>query len=172
MRRHGSFRGLAAGALLAALGLAPEAEAQQVELAGIADVMMGIEGGGQGYASGIRRTRTTLRFGLEGYMDEQPLHMPALAVRIELEPAASFGADLRYQLRALDDFTFHAGLSTVLLPKHLIGGTFGAAYRPMLTESLGLYAGPTFEVWFLGADLPADTVLWQAQLEGGLRVAF
>lgn len=160
---------LTAATLMASTSLA---DAQELQIAGAADVIAGIEGGGSGYASGIRRTRTTLRFGADLWVDEWPNNSLGVAGLVEIEPAASFGAEIRYQRRVAGDFVFHIGATAVIAPKHMIGATFGAAYRLDVTEILELNIGPMGTVYFMGADLPDDQVLWQTTIGAGVRVEF
>ena len=164
---------LAATALIVGLCIdASPASAQQLEIAAAADLIAGIEGGGSGYAAGVRRTRTTLRVGADFWVDEWPNSSLGVGALIEIEPSASFGADLRYQHRVANDFVFHVGAAAIIAPKHMIGATFGAAYRIDVTEILEINVGPMGTVYFMGADLPDKQVLWQTTLGGGVRVSF
>ena len=156
-------------AVIAFAAFTAPAEAQQLHAAGAADVIFGIEGGGSGYASGIRRTRTRLRLGAEGYIDESPRHWLGIGALVELEPRAAFGADLRYLLRVRESMVLHAGVTTILAPNYMIGGTFGYAYRRELSKDLELNVNPLVNVYFLGGDLPTDTVIWQGMISVGAR---
>ncbi len=113
-----------------------------------------------------------MRLGADLWVDEWPNNIFGVAALVEIEPHASFGADIRYQRRVSDNFVFHAGALAVLAPKHMIGATFGAAYRIDLNEMLEINVGPQANVYFVGADLPDSQVLWQAVLNGGIRVQF
>lgn len=162
-----------AGALtVSVMTQTPSAQGQEATVAGVADIMSGIEGGGSGYAKGVRRARTSLRFGAEGWIDESPNNLLGLAALIEIEPRASIGADLRYIRLVGDSFAFHAGAIGIIAPKHMIGATFGAAYRLTLGEHAVLNFGPTGQFYFLGADLPEDAVIWQAMFQAGARGTF
>jgi hypothetical protein len=159
-----------AGALT--LAVTPStSRAQQPMFSAAADVMSGVEGGGTGYASGVRRARTTLRLGVDAWIDESPNDLLALAAIVELEPRASIGADLRYT-RLVSDWAFHAGAIAIIAPRHMIGATLGVGYRIPVGEMLTLSVGPTANVYFLGADLPERQVVWQGMLQGGIRVGF
>ncbi len=174
MSRLRPLRAMAtAGAL--ALGLscgAADAWAQRAVVAGAADAMSGVEGGGSGYAAGVQQARTTLRLGAEGYVDEFPNDVFGAAAIIEIEPSASIGADVRYLRQLGESFALHIGAIGIIAPKHMIGATFGAAFRIALGDSFKLQVGPTANVYFLGADLPDDRVLWQGMIQGGVRVEF
>ncbi|MCA9625905.1 MAG: hypothetical protein KC731_43080 [Myxococcales bacterium] len=173
MNRFGSLAPLVAGLLALGVSLvAPTAEAQKLELGAHADVMTGIEGGGTGYAAGVRRARTTLRLGVFGFIDESPENILEASAIAEIEPTASVGADLRYIRLVADVFAFHAGAVGIIAPRHMVGVTLGAAYRIPLGEVLALSVGPTFNLYFLGSDLPNSNVLWQGMLQGGVRVSF
>jgi hypothetical protein len=154
------------------LGWATPAAAQQAEFAAEADVMIGIEGGSSGAAEGVRRTRTTLRLGAEGWIDESPDQHIAVAALIEVEPHASFGADLRYVHIFGDDFGLHVGATAIIAPHYMIGATFGATYRIPVAEHFAVAVGPTATVYFIGSDLPEDQILWQAMGQVGAYVAF
>jgi len=155
---------------LLSLGWTADANAQRAVLAGAVDVMSGIEGGGSGYASGVRRARTTLRVGVEGYNDEFPKNIYTAAAIVELEPRASIGADLRYVRMFGDELALNIGAQAILAPKPLIGASFGAGYRLGLGDTWKLQVGPTINVYFLGADLPDKQVLWQGMLGAGVRL--
>ncbi len=148
------------------------ASAQQLVISAGPDIMMGIEGGGSGYAAGVRRTRTTLRFAAEGFIDESPDNIFAAGVLVEMEPVASVGADLRYMRSFAEQFQFHGGATAIIAPKHMIGATFGFAWRYPLSESVHINLSPTANVYFVGADLPGSSVLWQGIVAGGVRVRF
>lgn len=158
---------LAAAVASAAPTAAP---AQELHVAGAADVLAGIEGGGSGYAAGVRRTRTTLRLGIEGHVDEQPKHWLGVGALVEVEPRASFGADLRYLLRFRETMVLQAGVTTLLAPNNLIGATFGYAYRLPLGTGVELDVNPNVNVYFLGGDLPKDSAIWQGMLALGARI--
>jgi hypothetical protein len=156
-------------ALSALVVYAAPAQAQELHASGAADVVAGIEGGASGYASGIRRTRTMLRLGGEGYVDESPRHGLGIGALVELEPRASFGADLRYLFRFRELLVMHAGVTGILAPENMIGATFGCAYRMPLGKDLELNVNPLVNVYFLGNDLPTDTVIWQGMIAVGAR---
>ena len=152
--------------------VAPPARAQELKVAGAADVIAGVEGGGSGYAAGVRRTRTTIRFGADLWVDEWPNNSLSVAGLVEIEPVASFGADVRYQRRVANDFVFHVGATAVIAPKHMIGATFGAAYRIDVSNMLEINVGPIGNVYFIGKDLPEGQVIWQATIGAGVRIDF
>ena len=54
----------------------------------------------------------------------------------------------------------------------MIGATFGFAWRYPLSESVHINLSPTANVYFVGADLPGSSVLWQGIVAGGVRVRF
>lgn len=146
--------------------------AQRPRFAGTVEVQAGLEGGGEGDASGVRRSRTTLRFGLEGWVDEQPHHRWSAALLAELEPKTGVGLELRYTRVFWDDFAAFAGATGILAPDQLIGVTAGVGWRPLFTEDLGITVGPAVTTYFIGNDLPDGLVLWQTNLQVGARVVF
>jgi hypothetical protein len=163
---------VAAMVVVGLLVIATPAAAQQYVLGGGLDVMAGLEGGGSGYASGIRRTRTSLRVAAEAHVDEFPKDMAALGLLIELEPRGSVGADLRYMRQAGEKLRVNIGATGVVAPKHMLGATFGADYRISFGEGLAFAPSVTGNVYFVGSDLSGPTVIWQLNLGVGARFAF
>ena len=155
---------------LATLAAPRLAAAEELHAVGAADLVAGIEGGGSGYAAGVRRTRTSLRLGLEGFVDDEPKHWFGVGALIELEPRASFGADVRYLLRFRENMVLHAGAVAILAPNNLVGGSFGYAYRLGVGQGVEVNLNPVVNVFFLGGDLPKDTAIWQATLAAGARL--
>ncbi len=151
---------------------ASPASAQQYVLGGAVDILAGLEGGGSGYASGVRRTRTTLRAAVEGYVDEFPKDIVALGLLVELEPVASIGADARYMRKVGKKLRVNAGVTAVVAPKHMVGATFGADYRIKFGDTIALAPSATGNVYFVGSDLAGSTVIWQLTLGVGARFAF
>lgn len=162
-----------AGAVTLAVSLSTvDAAAQELQLGAEADVLGGIEGGGSGYAAGVRRARTTVRLGVSGWVDESPLNVISVAALAEIEPRASVGADLRYTRLVGEVFAFHAGVIGIVAPRHMIGATFGVGLRIPIADAFAFSVGPTANLYFLGSDLPDSNVLWQGMLQGGVRVSF
>jgi len=175
VRASTAWAQLALTAVIAAgvtLGDARTAHAQELVVTAAADVCEGIEGGAGGYAKGVRRARTTLRLGAEGYVDEMPNDQLSVAALVELEPKASIGADLRYQRMIEDYVALHVGAIGVIAPKNMLGVTLGGAFRWWLLDQFALSFGVTGNVFFLGSDLPSNNVLWQAMGQVGVRAKF
>lgn len=149
-----------------------DALAQEWVIAGTAEVGSGIEGGGQGYASGIRRARTQLRFGAEFFNNEFEEDKFGIGLKLELEPEAAGGVDLRYIRQLNDSFMVHVGAEGFFVPDTLFGISAGLKYIFPLSKTIDLTAGPTIPVYFLGYDLPDDTIVWQALLQVGVRADF
>jgi len=148
------------------------ASAQRLVLAANADAASGLEGGTYLRGTGIRRARTTLRLGLDGSVDESPENAIAAALLVELEPHAALGAEVRVVRALFTNLSVEAGGIAYLAPQTLLGATAGFTYRVPLRANLWLTIGPSINGYFLGSDLPAGTVLWQALVRGGLRVRF
>jgi hypothetical protein len=163
----GSVAVLAACATMAQAG---RAEAQDYEWAAIAQAEGGVEGGGQGYASGVRQARTTLRLGAELGIPDTPRTLWSSALVVELEPRSSLGLDLRYGRLVSNHLMFFGGAQAILAPITLYGLVFGAEGRIPFGKSLSLTVGPTFKVFFLGDDLPSGIVIWQALFQAGFHV--
>lgn len=161
-----------ASALSAIALAAPPAHAQRLVLAGTADVASGIEVGTYQRAMGMRRARTTLRIGLEGFVDESPENIIAAALLVELEPHATVGADVRLMRNVWKGLSVEVGATGYLAPYSLFGGTVGAQYRIPLFKNAWFSLGPSLNAYFIGSDLPANTIVWQGLFRGGVRVGF
>lgn len=170
-RRIGIGAALPAAALLAATATTP-ARAQELAIAGVADVATGVEGGGRGYAAGVRRARTLLRAGAEAWVNESPKDRLAATLLLEIEPHTAAGVDLRYVRLLSPRFTLQLGGVSMFVPTTLVGATVAADYRLPLKPTVALTATPSVQVFFLGNDLPNDTVLWQGLLHVGVHVDF
>ncbi|MEO8877195.1 MAG: hypothetical protein ABI461_16495 [Polyangiaceae bacterium] len=144
------------------------ASAQQYKLGAYGGLSSGVEGGGAG-SFGLRRARTTLRLGGDASVDEFPNDIFGLYAVIEVEPHASFGAEARY-LRLLTPLNVvHVGGIGVFAPSTLFGANAGFDHRFALGKSLALEVGPTFQVFFIGGDLPDNAVIFQGLLQVGIH---
>lgn len=133
------------------------------------DVRAGLEGGGVGYAEGVRRSRTVVRFGGDAWLFDPADDMIGVAFLAELEPHLGFGGELRYQRRLWDVAVISVGPTAVFAPKTLVGGTLAFSYRPVLSEAVELDVGPVGNVFFAGSDRPEGVVPWQVLLNAGIR---
>ena len=161
-----------ASALTAVAFAAPPVHAQQLVLAGTADVASGIEVGTYMSGMGMRRARTTLRVGVDASVDESPENILAVALLVELEPHATVGADIRLMRNVWKGLAVELGATGYLAPYSLFGGTVGAQYRIPLFKNAWFSLGPSLNAYFIGSDLPANTIVWQGLFRGGLRVGF
>jgi hypothetical protein len=160
--------GLAAG--VGALAFAPAARAQQFQPSAIAELSSGVEGGGSANAAGVRRARTTLRLGAELRLDEAPREAWGVAALVEIEPHASFGADLVYAHALGQRFRVHAGAVGFFAPETLFGPTLGAQiYLTRPSAPMRLVVGPVFQAFVAGTDLPTGQVLLQGLLRFGVH---
>lgn len=144
----------------------PSARAQQYVLGASAELLGGAEGGGA--LAPLRRSRSTLRVGGDVRVDERPKDVLSAAALLELEPTTAVGVDARY-VRLAGRFAFGAGGIGYLAPATLFGGTADLIYRHPLSSVTAFTVGPALNVFFLGGDLPDDTVMWQAVLRVGFR---
>ncbi|MBX3186765.1 MAG: hypothetical protein KF819_07105 [Labilithrix sp.] len=142
--------------------------AQQYLPAASAYVGSGLEGGGRGF----QRARTRLRLGFELRMDEAPEDALVVAGLVDLEPRAAFGADLRYVRSLGPNFALSAGAVGYFVPATLFGPCAGLEVRIPMSKRASFVAGPDVAVFALGTDLPDGIVIWQALMQGGLRVDF
>ncbi|MFO0592819.1 MAG: hypothetical protein U0441_35070 [Polyangiaceae bacterium] len=167
------FASLAAASILATIALVSKpAHAQQWVLAGTADAASGVEAGTYLRGMGMRRLRTTLRFGIDASVDEQPQNIFAAALLIEIEPHAAVGADIRLLRNVWKGLSVEIGATGYLAPYSLLGATVGATYHVPLMKNVWFTVGPSLNGYFIGSDLPAGTILWQGLMRGGLRVGF
>lgn len=133
------------------------------------DVRAGLEGGGVGYAEGVRRSRTVVRLGGDLWLFDPADDMIGVALLAELEPHLGFGGELRYQRRLWDVAVVSVGPTAVFAPKTLVGATLAFSYRPALSEAVELDVGPVGNVFFAGSDRPERVVPWQVLLNAGIR---
>jgi hypothetical protein len=128
----------------------------------------GIEGAVDGPDAGVRRTRTTLLAGPEGSAWSQLL---ALLLRVEVEPDASIGAEIRYGYRVIEPLVIQVNAAGVFYPETLVGAGLGLAYRPRLSDLVELGIGPSGQVFFAGSDLPEEVpVIWQAVVAASIHI--
>lgn len=159
---------VAIGVVLALLGLARTASAQELLVAGSATAASGIESAGKGVA----RARTRLRVGAELRVDESPKDGVAFAAIVDLEPRAAFGADLRYVRMLSEKLAVNAGAIGYAAPGTLLGAVAGVEVRVKVSTSAAIVVAPEVTVFFLGTDLPDNNIFWQGLVGGGVRVQF
>jgi len=154
--------------IAALVSSAANASAQQYKLGAYGGVSTGVEGGGTG-SFGVRRARTALRLGGDATVDEFPNDIFGVYGVIEMEPKASFGAEARY-MRLLSPLNVvHVGGIGVFAPSTLFGANAGFDHRFAFGKSVALEVGPTFQVFFIGGDLPDNSVIFQGLLQIGLH---
>ncbi len=159
--------------LALALGIAVSlattiASAQQYKVSAYAGLSSGVEGGSTS-DFGIRRARTMIRLGADASVDEFPKQIFGLYGVVELEPHASFGGEARFMQMLGTSNLVHVGGIALLAPSTLFGANAGFAHRFAFSKSVALEAGPTFQVFFIGGDLPDNAVLWQGLLQVGIH---
>jgi hypothetical protein len=152
------------------LGFTREARAQDYAFAASVSVAGGVEGGGRGYAAGVRRAPTALRIGGEARLPEMPRSIFEVGLLIGFEPEASVGVDLRYAHLFGKHLSLHIGGEAVIAPSTLFGATAGAEAIFPLRHSVDLFAGPSVTAFFFGNDLPDGNVLWQGLVHLGIHV--
>lgn len=154
-------------ATLAAALVAPRAvRAQEYLPAGAVQIASGIESAGKR----VDRARTRLRVSGELRVDEAPNDGVSFGAIVDLEPHAALGADLRYEHLIGTTFVVNAGAIGYLTPGTLVGGCAGGDARVRMSKGAWLTLGPEVTVFALGSDLPDGVVMWQALLQGGIRV--
>ncbi|MBK6697896.1 MAG: hypothetical protein IPG50_37765 [Myxococcales bacterium] len=153
---------------LAAMVAAPEsAHAQEWLVAARASVAGGIDVGGAEVA--MRRARSVVSLGADLAVDERPKDIFGAAVIVEVEPKASFGGAARYgRLLGPSSLIFLSGEGLVA-PHTLFGAGGGFEQRFAFSKTTQLTLGPSFNVFFIGQDIPDDSVFWRALLAVGFR---
>jgi hypothetical protein len=147
------------------------ARAQTFPIGASVDVASGVEGGGKGHATGVRRARTLFRFGGEMALSEEPGPRVAAGVLLEIEPRTSVGADIRYVHLVGERFAFHIGAIGIFAPTTLFGASVGGELRLSLSRRVAVLAGPTVRAFFVGNDLPDGTVIFQGLFNVGIHVS-
>ncbi|HEX7664931.1 MAG TPA: hypothetical protein VF407_10480 [Polyangiaceae bacterium] len=153
---------------LAATLAAQTASAQQYKVSAYAGLSSGVEGGGTS-DFGIRRARTMVRLGADASVDEFPKEIFGLYGVAEVEPHASFGGEARFMHMLGTSNLVHIGGIGLLAPSTLFGANAGFAHRFNFSKSVALEAGPAFQVFFIGSDLPDNAVIWQGLLQVGIH---
>jgi hypothetical protein len=145
------------------------AAAQQYLLGGRVELGSGVEQGGRAVGLGFHRARTLLRLGGDVRIDEAPNDALRFAANIELEPRAAVGFDVQWARRLSNRVALHAGGVAFIAPSSLYGIQAGMTYSIPLGSRAAFTLGPTARSFFLGADLPDGTVLFQGLVLGGIR---
>jgi hypothetical protein len=155
---------------LALLSAPSAALAQPFPVAATAEFASGVEGGGRGHASGVRRMGTLFRIGGEMLLSEIPGPRVAAGLLLTFEPRTAVGADIRYVHLVGDRFALHVGAVGIFAPSTLFGASAGAELRLPLGRRVSLTAGPALQAFFVGNDLPDGFVIWQGLLHVGVHV--
>jgi hypothetical protein len=170
-RRRATIAALAIAITIAiTLGISREAAAQDYAFAAAVSVAEGVEGGGRGYAAGVRRAPFELRIGGEAQLPELPKSIFEVGLLFTFEPAASFGADFRYAHLFGKHLSLHAGGVAIIAPSTLFGATAGAEALFPLRRHVDLFAGPSVTAFFFGNDLPDGNVVFQGLFHLGIHV--
>jgi len=162
------FVPVAVGMTLLGVVTAPrDARAQEWVAAAQGNIASGVDVGGKDMA--LRRARTVARFGGELSVDERPKDVFYGGLLVEIEPRTSFGGSLRYLRMLASKSAVFVGGDALLAPRTLFGAAGGFVQRIPMSQKTQLTLDPTFNVFFIGQDMPDDTVFWQALLEVGFR---
>jgi len=161
---------LGATLVIAVSGSAQLAWAQEWLLGGFADASSGLEGRSERDAPGVRRARTTVRFGGDLRVDENPNVVYSAALLAEIDPRTSMGVDVHYgRLLGLRWLT-HVGVIAFVTPQTLFGASFGVTYRQPVSSGVAFTLGASANAYFVGSDLPSPRPLLQAMFRGGVHV--
>lgn len=144
-----------------------DASAQQWVAAAQGSIASGVDVGGKDPE--MRRARSTVKLGAELSVDERPKDLFSGFLLVQVEPKASFGGALRYSRLLASKSRVFLGGEALVAPRTLFGAGGGFAQGFAISEKTQITAGPTFNVFFVGQDIPDDMIFWQALLEVGFR---
>jgi hypothetical protein len=131
----------------------------------------GLEGGDAGTGHlGWQRARLRLSGGLDLRDEEDPVQGFGFRGAVELEKRGSIGGELRYSRWLGRGFGGFVGVSGVIAPETLLGGTAGATFIIPLGKRTGLFIEPSIAAFPLGSDLPDHSVLIWGLLTVGINV--
>jgi len=150
-----------------AMGMCDEARAQEWVVAAQGNVASGVDVGGKDLT--MKRARTVVSLGAELSVDERPKDIWAGSLMVEVEPKTSFGGSLRYMRMLAPKSGVFLGGQGFLAPDTLFGASGGFVQHVALSQKTQITVGPAFNVFFIGQDVPDDTVFWQGLLEVGFR---
>jgi hypothetical protein len=154
--------------LLGASTLANNAHAEGLLTDGEVGIGTGLEGGDAGKGKiEWQRARTRISAGVEIRSDEDADQGVAFRAFAEIEKRGSVGGEARYVRWASPTFGLYAGLIGTLAPETLFGGGIGARF--LIGKKAGIWIEPSFNALPLGSDLPGDTILLWALVNGGVR---
>jgi hypothetical protein len=134
-------------------------------------VASGIEGGDAGTSRiGWQRARFRINGGVDLRDEEDALQGFGFRAAVELERRASLGGEVRYSRWLGRAFGGYAGISGVVAPETLLGGTAGCTLLLPLGPRGGLFLEPSLSVFPLGSDLPENSLLIWGLLTLGVNV--
>lgn len=156
-------------AALAIGSIAPAALAQRMIIGGDLMLSSGLEGGDPGTGTMLfRRARSRISLGIDLAVDEDPNGIFAIRPFAEVEPHASFGAEIRYGRRIGKMFVPFAGASVLLAPNTLLGAVAGFQVHFPIGQS-SLFIEPSFSAMPFGSDMPNQSVLLWFLVSVGFR---
>lgn len=161
---------LSACCIALTLAHATPAEAQKYMYHAAFGMSSGIEAGEQGATAGARRARTTMRLGADIRIDESPRDILGVGALVEVEPRSALGVDGVYQRRVGTKLLVGGGAIGFLAPSTLFGVTLSSSYQVPVSSGTCVVVGPVVNGFFLGRDLPDETIVWQALVRAGVVV--
>jgi hypothetical protein len=132
----------------------------------------GLEGGDPGSGSVVwTRARTRVMAGVDLRNDEAMADGVGFYGFSEIERHASFGAEARYERWWTPTIGFHVSAIGVLVPETMVGPGVGARFGFPIGHKVTFFLEPGFAAFPLGSDLPHDSVILWATLNGGIGVS-
>jgi len=153
------------------VALAPGvASAQQEMLAGQVGVGSGFEGGSPGEGSVIwHRARTRAVVGLDFAVDEPGYNAFGFRSFVELEHRVTLGGTFHYTRWIAQKFGLFVGVTAVIAPENMFGGTAGAQFIIPLGKKSGIFIEPELSALPVGSDVPDGSVVVWVLVNAGLR---
>lgn len=128
-------------------------------------------GNGGGSETISKRSPLFLDFAYRTWIDEDEYVLYGGSIRMELESQASVAGVPRVELRhRVGDFELRPGfaLPFYFAPFYMFGAEVSLTVRFALTKAFGILGGLTADAFFLGNEIPDDSVV--LMLNGGLGV--
>jgi hypothetical protein len=151
--------------------LARPAHAEGYLYEGYFGVGSGLEGGDTGTGQfGWRRARFCITTGVDLRDDESQANAIGFRAFAEIEKRATLGGEIRYERWLSHNVGAYGGLTGVITPETLFGGSVGMDFVIPFGKRAGLFIEPSYSVLPLGSDLPTSGPLMWLLLSAGLKL--
>ena len=165
----------AALAFARALGIARNAEAQRPVLEGAASAGTGFSFGPGDGATVVMMTPTYVDIDVIYFNDERPKLEYVIGFTAELQGRVSAGIvpQLRFTTAQRPILLYGLiGVPLVFAPFVLFGVEAGAGVLWRINETVGLFGEVVVDLFFLGNDIPEDSMLTKLDGNLGVRISF